>query len=279
MISSRRGFLKSACGAVFDSALSAQEPNRPNIVLIWLTTWPGMPRPIASQHPTLMQVMTGQHNFRDRKAVGVMDPEKRTSATSCNRKVSKRASPASGNSHRYNPPDCQPEWRRQRQTGQGVGFDEYCSWHAGEPGRNAPDRQPGLCRKRERQDLQGQIRQRRLLLLHQQLYGAVSEEDEFEQHPFKKNEGGKEAERTRKKLLRVSDKMNRTIHDGLTIIRAEALPKSVTFCLSGDAFTGAIGKRLNGCCRLLAARCDQAAAVDDEQVGHVMGLVFGVDDG
>lgn len=157
MISSRRAFLKSACTAAFASALPAQQPKRPNIVLILaddmgqecLGCYGGMDyatpnldalakggirfthayaQPLCT--PTRMQLMTGQYNFRNWKAFGVMDPDERTFGHIMKTEGYKTCIAGKWQLYSYNPPDFEAEWRGKGKQAKDAGFDEYCLWHA-----------------------------------------------------------------------------------------------------------------------------------------------------
>ena len=80
--------------------------------------------------PTRMQLMTGQYNFRNWKAFGVMDPNERTFGHIMQSEDYKTCIARKWQLYSYNPNDYQAEWRSKGKQAKDAGFDEYCLWHA-----------------------------------------------------------------------------------------------------------------------------------------------------
>jgi arylsulfatase A-like enzyme len=80
--------------------------------------------------PTRMQLMTGQYNFRNWRAFGVMDPKERTFGHFMHDAGYKTCIAGKWQLYSYNPPDFEPEWRGKGKRVQDAGFDEYCLWHS-----------------------------------------------------------------------------------------------------------------------------------------------------
>jgi arylsulfatase A len=150
----RRSLLQLAAGGL---TLAQAARRRPNIVLIMAddmgyeclscygsTTYktPHLDRLAASgvrfTHayaqplctPTRMQLMTGQQNFRNWRAFGVMDPKETTFGHLMGAQGYKTCIAGKWQLYSYNPPDYQPEWRGKGKQVKDAGFDEYCLWHA-----------------------------------------------------------------------------------------------------------------------------------------------------
>lgn len=158
--SSRRKFLKAAglgAAAALAGCSSARRDNRPNIVLIMaddlgyecLGCYGGTSYKtphldelartgILFQHayaqplctPTRLQLMTGQYNFRNWKAFGIMDPDEKTFGPMMQQAGYKTCLAGKWQMWSYNPPDYEPEWRAKGMKIEDAGYDEYCVWHA-----------------------------------------------------------------------------------------------------------------------------------------------------
>lgn len=81
--------------------------------------------------PTRLQLMTGQYNFRNWKAFGLMDPKEKTFGHLMSDVGYKTCMAGKWQFYSYNPPDYMPEWRSKGMLPKDAGFDEYCVWHAG----------------------------------------------------------------------------------------------------------------------------------------------------
>ncbi len=80
--------------------------------------------------PTRVQLMTGQYNFRNWKAFGVLDPSEKTFGHMMQDAGYKTCISGKWQLYSYNPPDFEPEWRGKGMRPEDAGFDEYCLWHA-----------------------------------------------------------------------------------------------------------------------------------------------------
>jgi arylsulfatase A len=152
----RRDFLKAAGGATLARPLAASPP-KPNIVLILaddlgyecLNCYGGTSyktphldrlasRGVRFTHayaqplctPTRVQLMTGQYNFRNWKAFGILDPKQKTFGHSMQEAGYKTCIAGKWQLYSYNPPDFEPEWRGKGMDVRRAGFDEHCAWHA-----------------------------------------------------------------------------------------------------------------------------------------------------
>jgi arylsulfatase A-like enzyme len=80
--------------------------------------------------PTRLQLMTGQYNFRNWKAFGVMDPGETTFAHILADAGYRTAIAGKWQLYSYNPPEFWPEWRGKGMRPEQSGFQEYALWHA-----------------------------------------------------------------------------------------------------------------------------------------------------
>ena len=81
--------------------------------------------------PTRIAVMTGQYNFRNYTAFGVIDPREKTFAHYLQEAGYKTCCSGKWQLYSYNPPDYLPQWRGKGTRPRDSGFDEWCLWHAG----------------------------------------------------------------------------------------------------------------------------------------------------
>lgn len=80
--------------------------------------------------PTRIQLMTGQYNFRNWKAFGVLDPSEKTFGHYMQEAGYKTCISGKWQLYSYNPPDFEPEWRGKGMDVRQSGFDQHCVWHA-----------------------------------------------------------------------------------------------------------------------------------------------------
>ncbi len=80
--------------------------------------------------PTRLQLMTGQYNFRNWRAFGVLPPDEITFGHMMRAAGYKTCIAGKWQLYSYNPPDFEPEWRGKGMRAEDAGFDEYFLWHA-----------------------------------------------------------------------------------------------------------------------------------------------------
>ncbi len=80
--------------------------------------------------PTRMQLMTGQYNFRNWQAFGVLPPSEVTIGHMMSDAGYKTCISGKWQLYSYNPPDFEPEWRGKGMLAKDAGFDDYFVWHA-----------------------------------------------------------------------------------------------------------------------------------------------------
>ena len=80
--------------------------------------------------PTRLQVMTGQYNYRNWKAFGILDPSEKTFGHVLQEAGYKTAITGKWQLHSYNPPDFEPEFRGLGMRPEDAGFDDWFLWHA-----------------------------------------------------------------------------------------------------------------------------------------------------
>ena len=80
--------------------------------------------------PTRLQLMTGQYNFRNWQAFGVLPPDETTFGHMMRAAGYKTCIAGKWQLYSYNPPDFEPEWRGKGMRAEDAGFDEYFLWHA-----------------------------------------------------------------------------------------------------------------------------------------------------
>lgn len=80
--------------------------------------------------PTRVQLMTGQYNFRNWVAFGILDPNEKTFGHMMQAAGYETCISGKWQLFSYNPPDFLPEWRGKGMRGENAGFDDYFLWHA-----------------------------------------------------------------------------------------------------------------------------------------------------
>ena len=81
--------------------------------------------------PTRMALMTGQYNFRNWEAFGVMAPNEKTFGHYMQDAGYKTCITGKWQLWSYNPSDFEPEWRGKGKLPEEAGFDEHFLWHVG----------------------------------------------------------------------------------------------------------------------------------------------------
>jgi len=92
--------------------------------------------------PTRLQLMTGQYNFRNWKAFGLLPPEEVTFGHTMQEAGYKTCISGKWQLWSYNPPEFEPEFRSLGMRPEDAGFDEWFLWHARhteEKGSRFPD--------------------------------------------------------------------------------------------------------------------------------------------
>lgn len=80
--------------------------------------------------PTRLQLMTGQYNFRNWYAFGLMRPDEKTFGHQMGAAGYKTCIAGKWQFWSYNPPDFEPEFRGLGQRPEDSGFDDWFLWHA-----------------------------------------------------------------------------------------------------------------------------------------------------
>jgi len=157
----RRDFLRiasvSAAAACAAPEPAVEEAKRPNIVFILAddlgyeavesyggTSWrtPNLSALAASGvqfnqayaqplcTPTRLQVMTGQYNYRNWKAFGILDPGEVTFGHTLQQAGYKTCISGKWQLWSYNPPEFEPEFRSLGTKPEDAGFDDWFLWHS-----------------------------------------------------------------------------------------------------------------------------------------------------
>jgi arylsulfatase A len=82
--------------------------------------------------PTRIQLMTGQYNYRNWLAFGIMPPNEHTFGHQMQAAGYKTCISGKWQLTSYNPPSFEPEFRGLGMKPEDAGFDEWFLWHAGE---------------------------------------------------------------------------------------------------------------------------------------------------
>ena len=82
--------------------------------------------------PTRIQLMTGQYNYRNWLAFGIMPPNERTFGHQMQEAGYKTCISGKWQLTSYNPPEFEPEFRGLGMKPEDAGFDEWFLWHAGD---------------------------------------------------------------------------------------------------------------------------------------------------
>ncbi len=88
----------------------------------------GYAQPLCT--PTRVELMTGEYNFRNWKAFGVLDPHERTFGHMMSKAGYKTCISGKWQLWSYNPPDFEPEFRGLGMRPEDAGFDDWFVWHA-----------------------------------------------------------------------------------------------------------------------------------------------------
>jgi arylsulfatase A-like enzyme len=80
--------------------------------------------------PTRLQLMTGQYNFRNWQAFGIMNPREITFGHILSQAGYRTAMAGKWQFYSYNPPNFWPEWRGRGMRAEQAGFQQYSVWHA-----------------------------------------------------------------------------------------------------------------------------------------------------
>ena len=107
---------------------SYQTPNLDRLAATGVRFTHAYSQPLCT--PTRVQLMTGQYNFRNWKAFGIIDPQEKTFGHMMQEAGYRTCISGKWQLYSYNPPDFEPEWRGKGMLPEQSGFDEYCLWHA-----------------------------------------------------------------------------------------------------------------------------------------------------
>lgn len=81
--------------------------------------------------PTRLQLMTGQYNFRNFEAFGILNPKEKTFGHLMKAAGYATAIAGKWQLYSYDPKEYSAEWRGKGMLAKDSGFDEYCVWHGG----------------------------------------------------------------------------------------------------------------------------------------------------
>jgi arylsulfatase A len=81
--------------------------------------------------PTRVQIMTGQYNYRNWQAFGILPPGETTFGHIMQNAGYATCIVGKWQLYSYNPPNYEPEWRGKGMLPENAGFDEYILHHAG----------------------------------------------------------------------------------------------------------------------------------------------------